>query len=172
MTSRNCSGVSRVAGTAVPTPALLTRMSTRPNCSIAASTSAVARLRVGDVGGDGDRAPAGALRPALRLLEPVGAAGAEHDVGAGLGQRLRERHAEARRGAGHDRDSTVEPEPVEDGGLGAHGTLLRLGCSRACGDPSGPGEYRLADLVDSLADPAQQSDFSQLEQDRTGGRMY
>src|SRR5687768_16913217 len=40
MTWRNCSGVSRVAGTAVPTPALFTRMSTRPNSAIAASTSA------------------------------------------------------------------------------------------------------------------------------------
>src|ERR671912_1386001 len=39
MTERNCSGVSRVAGPAVPTPALLTRPSTRPNVSIASSTS-------------------------------------------------------------------------------------------------------------------------------------
>src|SRR5215213_6579200 len=39
MTERNCSGDSRVAGTAVPTPALLTRTSTRPNASIVASTS-------------------------------------------------------------------------------------------------------------------------------------
>ena len=39
MTDRNCSGVSRVAGTAVPTPALLTSTSTRPNASIASSTS-------------------------------------------------------------------------------------------------------------------------------------
>src|SRR6476660_2199078 len=38
MTCRNCSGVSRVAGTAVPIPALLTRMSTRPNSSIASAT--------------------------------------------------------------------------------------------------------------------------------------
>ena len=40
MTERNSSAVSRVAGTAVPTPALLIRTSTRPNVSIAASTSA------------------------------------------------------------------------------------------------------------------------------------
>src|SRR5580765_1702350 len=38
MTERNCSGVSRVAGTAVPTPALLTRMSTRPYAAIVSST--------------------------------------------------------------------------------------------------------------------------------------
>ena len=40
MTLRNSSGSSRVAGYAVPTPALLTRMSTRPSCSTVASTSA------------------------------------------------------------------------------------------------------------------------------------
>src|SRR6476620_7562663 len=41
MTCRNCSGVSLVAGTAVPMPALLTRMSTRPNSSIARATRLV-----------------------------------------------------------------------------------------------------------------------------------
>ena len=40
MTWVNCSTVSRVAGTAVPMPALLTSTSTRPNSAIAASTSA------------------------------------------------------------------------------------------------------------------------------------
>jgi hypothetical protein len=40
MTWRNSSGLSRVAGAAVPMPALLTRMSTRPNSATVASTSA------------------------------------------------------------------------------------------------------------------------------------
>ena len=40
MTSRNCSGVSRVAGYAVPMPALFTRMSTVPNSASVASTRA------------------------------------------------------------------------------------------------------------------------------------
>src|ERR1700761_4663877 len=40
ITERNCSGVSRVAGKADPTPALLIRMSTRPKVCIAESTSA------------------------------------------------------------------------------------------------------------------------------------
>ena len=40
MTERNWSGVSRVAGAAVPIPALLTRMSTLPNSAMAASTRA------------------------------------------------------------------------------------------------------------------------------------
>src|SRR5579875_2175912 len=39
MTCRNCSGVSRLAGTAVPMPALLTRMSMRPNSAIAAAAA-------------------------------------------------------------------------------------------------------------------------------------
>src|SRR4051794_15971077 len=41
ITRRNSSGVSRVAGTAVPSPALLTRTSTRPKASIACSTTRV-----------------------------------------------------------------------------------------------------------------------------------
>src|SRR5271156_3946864 len=40
ITERNCSGVSRVAGCAVPTPALLINTSPRPKVCIAASTSA------------------------------------------------------------------------------------------------------------------------------------
>src|SRR5580658_595463 len=40
MTSRNCSGVSLVAGYEVPRPAQLTRMSTRPNSVMAALASA------------------------------------------------------------------------------------------------------------------------------------
>src|SRR4051794_29976892 len=39
MTRRNSSGVSRVAGTAVPTPALLMRTSTPPSCSTVSATT-------------------------------------------------------------------------------------------------------------------------------------
>ena len=115
MTCRNCSGVSRVAGTAVPMPALLTRMSTRPNSAIAASTSAWHVLGVGDVGGDRERPATGVAHQLGGLLEPVDPAGAEHHVGAGLGQRLRERDPEAAGGAGDDRHLVVEPEQVEHG---------------------------------------------------------
>jgi hypothetical protein len=38
MTDRNCSGVSLVAGTEVPMPALLTKMSTLPKARRVAST--------------------------------------------------------------------------------------------------------------------------------------
>ena len=77
-------------------PALLTRTSTRPNSSIAASTRAVHDSRVGDVGADGERPAAGGLDERRGVGEPVDAAGAERDVGAGLGQRLGEGDAEAR----------------------------------------------------------------------------
>ena len=115
MTWRNCSGVSRVAGTAVPMPALLTRMSTRPNSAIAASTSAVQDVGVGDVGGHRQRPAPGRPHQRGGLLEPVGAPGAEGDVGAGLGEALGEGHAEAAGRAGDHRDLAVEPEQVGDG---------------------------------------------------------
>src|SRR4051812_50090670 len=41
ITRRNSSGVSRVAGTAVPTPALLTSTSTLPSASTASATTRV-----------------------------------------------------------------------------------------------------------------------------------
>jgi hypothetical protein len=44
MTARNCSGVSRVAGTAEPTLALLTRTSTPPSELMAATTTEVQSL--------------------------------------------------------------------------------------------------------------------------------
>ena len=53
------------------------------------------------------------LRPAVSF-EPVGAAGADDDVGAGLGQAGGERGPEAGGGAGDDGDLAVEPEAVED----------------------------------------------------------
>ena len=129
MTWRNCSGVSRVAGTAVPMPALLTSTSTRPSSCIAASTSALARLGVGDVGLHGERPAAGGLDERRGLLEPVDPAGAEHHVGAGLGEGLGERDAEPGGGAGDDRHLAVETEQVEHG----HGQLLRQEAGQAAG---------------------------------------
>src|SRR6478672_7559482 len=68
MTCRNCSGVSLVAGTAVPMPALLTRMSTRPNSSIASAT----RL-VQDSGSATSVATVSARRPACSTSRAVSA---------------------------------------------------------------------------------------------------
>ena len=74
----------------------------------------LAVLGLGDVGGDRDRAAARRLDELLGLLELLDAPRAERDVGAGLSQRLGERHPEAGRGAGDDRDLVVQPEPVQD----------------------------------------------------------
>ena len=121
MTRRNCSGVSRVAGTAVPTPALLTSTSTRPSSVIAASTSAWQSSGEATSVSATTHPASGCAHQVGGLLEPVDPAGAEHHVGAGLGERLREGHPEAARGAGHDRHPVVETEQV---GHGRHGRTL------------------------------------------------
>ena len=118
MTSRNCSGVSRVAGTAVPMPALLTRMSTRPNSSMASATRSVHDCGSATSVRGRQRAAAGGLDERGGVGEPVHPAGAERDVGAGLGQALRERDAQPAGGAGHDGDLPVEPEQVGNHAVG------------------------------------------------------
>jgi len=62
MTSRNWAGVSRVAGKAVPLPALLTRISTRPKCS-----TAVLTRRWQSSGNDTSHATAMAVPPASSI---------------------------------------------------------------------------------------------------------
>jgi hypothetical protein len=62
MTAPDCSGVSRVAATAVPRRALLTKMSTLPNWLMAAATTALQSPGSLMVGPDGDRAPSLAPR--------------------------------------------------------------------------------------------------------------
>ena len=65
-------------------------------------------LGLGDVGGDGDAAAAERLDALGGLLEPLGAAGADRDVGAGFGEAGGERGAEPGGGAGDDGDLAVE----------------------------------------------------------------
>src|ERR1700739_3592879 len=93
MTDRNCSGVSRVAGTAVPTPALFTRMSTRPNSSLAAR----------------------ALAPRTGAPQAVDAPGAEYHVGACLSQSLRERDSESAGRTGDDGYAVVDTKAIKHG---------------------------------------------------------
>ena len=64
---------------------------------------------------DGDAAAAERLDPLGGRLQAVGAAGADGDVGARLGEADGERRAEAGGGAGDDGDLAVEPEAIEDG---------------------------------------------------------
>ena len=133
MTERNCSGVSRVAGTAVPMPALLTRTSTRPNVSIASSTSRWHCVGVGHVGGHRVHAPAGGAYGLGHRLELVDPPRAEDHVGPRLGERVGERDAQAAGGAGDDDDLVVETEEVQE----AHGATLATYC--AAGTASGTG---------------------------------
>ena len=117
ITDRNCSGVSRVAGTAVPTPALLINTSTRPKVCIAASTSAWPWLGHADVGRDGQRLAATGLDERRGVGQSLDAARPQHDVGAGLGEGLGKRHTEPGRGAGHDHHFVVESKRIKN----AHG---------------------------------------------------
>jgi hypothetical protein len=70
-------------------------------------------LRIGDVGPDGQTAPAFGFDQRAGLREAVFTPGAEHDVRAGLGQGLRELDSEPARRAGHDRHAPVESEAIE-----------------------------------------------------------
>ena len=82
-----------------------------------------ARVGVAHIGGYGQRLPPGLLDEPDRLGEAVGPAGGDHDVGAGLRQGARDRHAQPGRGAGDDGDPAVETEAVEDR---RHGAALRV----------------------------------------------
>ena len=86
-------------------PALLTRMSTRPNASRAALTSRSTSAADADVAGDGHRVRAAALQLAEDVLRGVVVAAiVEGDLRAGLGQPDRDRPADAARAAGDQRD--------------------------------------------------------------------
>jgi hypothetical protein len=110
MTFRNSSGVSRVAGTAVATPALLINTSTRPNFGHRGVDELLALAWVGHVG------PVG-VRPTAGLLDQGGGRGQlfrparpQHQIGAGLGERLSEGDAQSGGGAGDDGDLVVKTE--------------------------------------------------------------
>jgi hypothetical protein len=72
------------------------------------------------VGLDGHATAPVALDAGLRVLEAIGAAGADDDVGSGVGQRVGELHTEAGGGAGDERDLVGEAEGIEC----AHGLIL------------------------------------------------
>ena len=115
ITLRNSSGVSRVAGTAVPIAGVVDQHVGRAELGDRPLDDALAVLGHGDVGLDRDAAAAVGLHALLGLLEAVGAAGADGDVGAGLGEAVGERDAEAGGGAGDDRHLVVEAEAVQEG---------------------------------------------------------
>ena len=75
------------------------------------------RVRIGDIGGDGEPLPAGLLDLARDRLR-LGHVGAriDHDGGAAVRQRQRNGAADIASGPGHDRDATGE--------FLAHGVIL------------------------------------------------
>ena len=98
ITRRNSSGVSRVAGTAVPMPALLISTSTRAQLARPPrSTTRVQSSGTRDVGGDGEAAAPERAHLLGGLLQAVGAAGADRDVGARLGEAGRRTRRRGRR---------------------------------------------------------------------------
>jgi hypothetical protein len=96
----------------VPTPALLTSMSTLPN-SLMARDDRVAVAGIADVGPDGGRAPAFGFDKLAGVRQSASRRTGRHQVGTGLGQCLGERDTEAAGGAGDDRDTAVGSELVE-----------------------------------------------------------
>ena len=114
MTERNCSGVSRAGRHRGADAGVVDQDVDPAECRHRRVDEVLAGLRVGHVGAHRDRAAAHALDEGGRLGELVLAPGAEGDVGARLGERLGEDHAQPARGAGDDGDLAVEPEQVED----------------------------------------------------------
>ena len=94
-------------------PALLTRMSTRPNVSFAASTMArPARRSATSVGTISALRPSASISACTALdfvVPPVRVLG-EHQVRAGLREPERDGAADALRRAGHDRDLVLQAE--------------------------------------------------------------
>src|ERR1700683_5364442 len=93
MTRRNSSGFSRVASTAVPRPALLTRMSTCPKAAIVASTS---------------------RRQSSGTETSVPTASAHLARGPRLGGRFGEHGAQPGGGSGDDGRAAIQPETIEN----------------------------------------------------------
>ena len=74
---------------------------------------AVGRRAIGEVGGEGDRAAAGALGNRVGGGRGRPFARVQHDLGARAGERDRHAGAESAGRAGHERDAAVEAEAIE-----------------------------------------------------------
>ena len=119
ITRRNSSGFSLVAGLGGADAGVVDE-----HVDLAELAPVSAATRVQSSGSETSAVTAMQRRPSAStppaVCEAVGAAGADGDVGAGLGQADGERGAEAGGGAGDDGDLAVEPEAVEDGHGAAH----------------------------------------------------
>jgi hypothetical protein len=112
--SRSASGVG-----GGPFDALLNAASSRPYSSTAAGDQPLDRGRVGDVGADGQRLPALVADARGHLGERALVPGAEHDGGAGVGERPGGDRADAAAGAGDQRHLPHERPVVGCCGHGA-----------------------------------------------------
>jgi hypothetical protein len=121
MTRRNCSGVSRVAGKAVPTPGVVDEDVDPPEGVESGVYELLTVLRDGDIGGDRDGPTPGGLHGLGRGGQQIHPTSAESDICARFGQALGERHSEAGRSPRHYRYPVVQPEPVQN----AHGRSPR-----------------------------------------------
>ena len=102
--------MSRMSLSGCCSPALLTRMSSRPKLSTICCDRALAEALVAEVAGDGDRPAALLLDDRLGLRGVVMLAQIEDgDVGAFAGEQRRDRAADAAVGAGDERDLALQP---------------------------------------------------------------
>ena len=100
-------------GIGMEPPTLLTTMSSRPNSSTAVSTRPATASRSERSAGTTTARAATLLHLRGDVVELVGGAGGDHDVGAGLGQGERRGGPDAAPGGGDDGDTVVETEAVE-----------------------------------------------------------
>ena len=91
---------------------MLTRMSTRPSSARVRSTTAWTSLLVAHVAGERERPHAQPVELARGLLAALDLAGAEDEVGAGLGETGRHLAADPAAAAGDDRDLAGQVEEL------------------------------------------------------------
>ena len=95
-------------------PALLTRMSSRPNSVGRPRDECLQALRDRHVGGYGEAAATGRADRGGGRVDVGRGPSRAHDVGAGFSEGDRGRGADAASRTGDDRDTIVETESIED----------------------------------------------------------
>ena len=130
MLAYQSSSVSSSIGLLWPLPALLTRMSTRPNCASAASAIAAGPSGVATSAGDRENLAPEAAQLVGGALEDVGAPRGDHEIRALGGEQQRDLPADSLAPAGDDGNPFPQaefhgPERTQDQ-RSLIGTRLRL----------------------------------------------